>query len=1043
MKQLLFLGILILVFNTNTFAQIPVINQKGTKILIDSSKWSLSGSDIYNKNSGNVGLGTPSPTYKLDVTGKIRSTDSLIANSARVVSLPSGLVTDSIVVADPTTGILKRISANRLNKADSTTASNGITLTGKDIRLGGALTGATTVTTSAANTLAISTLQSGTSNDSLVVADATTGVLRRISSSRISKADSTTASNGLTLSGKDVRLGGTLTSATTITNSGANTLRVSGLASGDMNDSLVVADPTSGELLRVSSSRLNKADSTTASNGLTLSGKDVRLGGTLTSATTITNSGANTLRVSGLASGDMNDSLVVADPTSGELLRVSSSRLNKADSTTASNGLILSGKDVRLGGTLTSATTITNSGVNTLRVSGLASGDMNDSLVVADPTSGELLRVSSSRLNKADSTTASNGLTLSGKDVRLGGTLTSATTITNSGANTLRVSGLASGDMNDSLVVADPTSGELLRVSSSRLNKADSSTASNGITMTGKDIRLGGALIAATSITTTATNTIAMAGLQNGSMNDSVVVSDPSSGVLRRVSSSRLNKADSTTASNGLTLTGKDVRLGGALTAATTVTTTATNTLSVAGLQNGTANDSLVVADASTGLLKRISSSRISSGLAWGLTGNAGTTPGTQFIGTTDNVDLVFKVNSVEAGRLNLFNLSASMGYSSVAGYKSSVLGYTATTSTNSEAVAVGYNARAAYQSVTVGSDAITTSNNSIALGQNSNAAYQATAIGSGSSATGNNSTAIGFGATTSQANALILGNSSAQVGIGTSTPGYALDVNAGSNPLKLSGVQSGVLTDSILTINTTGVVRRIASSRVNVADSTTASNGITLTGKDIRLGGSLTAATTITTTASNTLSIAGLQSGNTNDSVLMITSGNIVRRINSSSISKEPFNVVGGSVQATSNTQDIYTQGNLSVGKTANSATLEVGGKVKADSTISAPNFATLYQTLTSGTVAWNQQLGSTATVTLTSNSTLSITNATTGMYGLLKVVQDGTGGRTLTLPAGSKVINGGGGVALLTTTGNAVDILTYFYDGTNYWWTIGNNYN
>ncbi len=63
--------------------------------------------------------------------------------------------------------------------------------------------------------------------------------------------------------------------------------------------------------------------------------------------------------------------------------------------------------------------------------------------------------------------------------------------------------------------------------------------------------------------------------------------------------------------------------------------------------------------------------------------------------------------------------------------------------------------------------------------------------------------------------------------------------------------------------------------------------------------------------------------------------------------------------------------------------------------------------------------------------------------MYGLLKVVQDGTGSRTLTLPAGSKVINGGGGVALLTTTANAVDILTYFYDGSTFWWTIGNNYN
>lgn len=37
---------------------------------------------------------------------------------------------------------------------------------------------------------------------------------------------------------------------------------------------------------------------------------------------------------------------------------------------------------------------------------------------------------------------------------------------------------------------------------------------------------------------------------------------------------------------------------------------------------------------------------------AWGLEGNAGTTAGTNFIGTTDNVDLVFKTDGVEAMRI-------------------------------------------------------------------------------------------------------------------------------------------------------------------------------------------------------------------------------------------------------------------------------------------------------------------------------------------------------------------------------------------------------
>lgn len=50
-------------------------------------------------------------------------------------------------------------------------------------------------------------------------------------------------------------------------------------------------------------------------------------------------------------------------------------------------------------------------------------------------------------------------------------------------------------------------------------------------------------------------------------------------------------------------------------------------------------------------------------GLYWSITGNAGTTPGTNFIGTTDDQDIVFKRNNIFAGRiqyngLNLGNTS-------------------------------------------------------------------------------------------------------------------------------------------------------------------------------------------------------------------------------------------------------------------------------------------------------------------------------------------------------------------------------------------------
>jgi hypothetical protein len=71
---------------------------------------------------------------------------------------------------------------------------------------------------------------------------------------------------------------------------------------------------------------------------------------------------------------------------------------------------------------------------------------------------------------------------------------------------------------------------------------------------------------------------------------------------------------DSTTASNGLTLTGKDARLGGPLTAATTITTSVTNTLALAGIQSGTTTDSILVVNPTTNVVRRISAGRFKNG---------------------------------------------------------------------------------------------------------------------------------------------------------------------------------------------------------------------------------------------------------------------------------------------------------------------------------------------------------------------------------------------------------------------------------------------
>ena len=88
--------------------------------------------------------------------------------------------------------------------------------------------------------------------------------------------------------------------------------------------------------------------------------------------------------------------------------------------------------------------------------------------------------------------------------------------------------------------------------------------------------------------------------------------------------------------------------------------------------------------------------------------------------------------------------------------------------------------------------------------------------------------------------------------------------------------------------------------------------------------------------------------------------------------------------------------------------------------------------QILTDGaTINWNTSLGSVATVTLGGNRAIAApTNLKIGSY-ILHIIQDGTGGRTVTW---NSVFKWPAGVApVLTTTGNRRDLFSFVCDGTN----------
>jgi hypothetical protein len=84
-------------------------------------------------------------------------------------------------------------------------------------------------------------------------------------------------------------------------------------------------------------------------------------------------------------------------------------------------------------------------------------------------------------------------------------------------------------------------------------------------------------------------------------------------------------------------------------------------------------------------------------------------------------------------------------------------------------------------------------------------------------------------------------------------------------------------------------------------------------------------------------------------------------------------------------------------------------------------------------GTTVWDFSLGSSAKIILTGDSILDIDSLQSGDVGLLRVVQDATGSRLLTLPAGSVAF----GDISLNPAPNSTTILSFYYDGTSLNWT------
>lgn len=110
----LYVLLLLLCVTVKSMSQV-VIDSKGTKVAVDSSKWAISGNNIFNKNSGNIGIGTSAPTAQLHSTGTVR-----------FAGIGTNTVDTKILTADNSGNVTTRTVSGLLS-GNALTSLNGMT----------------------------------------------------------------------------------------------------------------------------------------------------------------------------------------------------------------------------------------------------------------------------------------------------------------------------------------------------------------------------------------------------------------------------------------------------------------------------------------------------------------------------------------------------------------------------------------------------------------------------------------------------------------------------------------------------------------------------------------------------------------------------------------------------------------------------------------------------------------------------------------------------------------------------------------------------
>jgi len=300
----------------------------GVLKIMDFSTLQKSGTTVSNNIAGGQLITTVNEKASTPVAipNMFSSTDNLLSSTVAGGATRTAKIINSNTLSASTGSLVSTINGQ---PSTAVPVANGLRASeAGGIQLGGTLTDATTISTDAEHTLTIAGLLNGTNGDNLLLAEASTGVMRQGKLADMLQVTNTIAAGKITTTVNGAS--GTASIGNILSMSG-NTLTSTVAGEAKLAD-IITTNALSGNGGKLTST-INGVLSSTGvlvNNGLNISATAIQLGGELLIPnTTITTTANNTLSIKGLVGdGAISDKVVVASGTDGLLKTIAATNLN-------------------------------------------------------------------------------------------------------------------------------------------------------------------------------------------------------------------------------------------------------------------------------------------------------------------------------------------------------------------------------------------------------------------------------------------------------------------------------------------------------------------------------------------------------------------------------------------------------------------------------------------------------------------------------------------------------------------------------------------